>query len=153
MRYKVRKKLQLWLKDNGYDDVKVIRDKEFYCDVREEPIIAVGQGIDAASMSSFQRLCDKYELEHDCYWTTLSFLHELGHYNTEDEWSQAWDTLYVILNTIIENIIRIFPNMYKPMNYIYQRLPQEEKATRWAIEFANENPEQTKELNEIFGTL
>lgn len=149
MRYKTRKAIQLWLKDQGYNEVKVARADDFYYTYSQN-LISCGDRVVEEALSSLAGLCEKFHLKYDTPANTLCFLHELGHHNTEDNFSQIQEYAYIVINKILDTLLIYCPvDLTKPINWLYQRLPQEAAATKWAINFINNNPAATQELSNI----
>ena len=71
----------------------------------------------------------------------LGILHEIGHiftYDEDDEEPYLQDT------ELLSKLYKEHLLTAEDVNYFYLRLPMESKATKWAIEFAMQNPQFTK---------
>lgn len=79
----------------------------------------------------------EHGLKYECDIFLMSLLHEIGHYKTEDEWSNAESNRFAKMKTKCDADT-------KEGNFAYWNVPDELKATEWAIDFINSNPEKCK---------
>lgn len=75
--------LQKWCQQNGYDDITIVCDTEWYYD-HGKTEIAYTMGHDPMIESTFNEYCKRCGLLDDFDPFILSFFHELGHYETFD---------------------------------------------------------------------
>lgn len=150
MKYKTRKKIQQWLDDIIIDnEIKIIRDTEFYIDFDNN---VIGWGLCGGNQSvfdSFSELCEEFELNHPVRYDVMSFLHELGHYITIERLSNLKLFYSAIAKRFIYKLLKKFPKFYNQFNYLYQRLPDEKAATMFACQFANHFPLEVENLEKI----
>ena len=151
MKYRTIKKLNNWLKENGFENISAYRDKEFaylYKDSQEK--ISVGDGIPYISFQDLYKIVEN-SLEYSTDSSTLCFLHELGHYSTWEEFGILDELFDRAVRKIIGSIDRLLPNLkvYSITEKIYHRLPQEKRATMWAVDYINNNRKETEKLQEI----
>lgn len=76
-------------------------------------------------------------LEYNCDIFLMSLLHEIGHYMTEDEWSAEESNNFTEMKKDLDGNTR-------EGNFAYWNVPDEYRATEWAIDFINNNPEKCK---------
>ena len=151
MKYRKVKKLNKWFADNGFKGITCYRNNDFEAQVLENKIgIADHIAWDKTMEYSFISLVQKIGLWEDTYLGTLVFLHELGHLQTWEEFSRFDELLYIAMDKIIMWVLGASRNkLYGAVNYFYQRVPQEKRATQWAIDFVNENSQAVEELEKI----
>jgi hypothetical protein len=78
----------------------------------------------------------------------ISLLHEIGHFETfnVDEWDAR--------NKIEKKLVKAYINdkiSYDDLNYAYWNLPNEYKATKWAIEYYKNNRAKCEKLAAMLG--
>lgn len=88
----------------------------------------------------------------------LSLLHEVGHHKTFQDISQEESTYCDDMKVIINNKIEALDNPnfedLKPLRVEYLLLPDEYKATEWAVNYIKENEKQVVEMwNKIENAL
>lgn len=77
----------------------------------------------------------------------LSFLHEIGHIKTGDDFSmEEWATYEDKVDELTETIRFLSFDGRKPYINQYFDLPQERAASTWAVKYANAHPENVKRL-------
>ena len=141
---KLQMLLQNYLSDNGFTvDIRVNNNEDWYYEsdfrfinatMRRDPVID----------SWFRELCDELGLEWNCPMFLLSMLHELGHDETIDDFTEfEWDlpSFYTFLKGVM---IEEEPSKEDYMTYF--RSPREIVATDWAIAYANEEKEGLRAL-------
>lgn len=107
---------------------KYMEDSDSYYDDAEEVIILGGMSDLTADMY-FMNLCKERGLKAEVNVDTMSFLHELGHYETmflldDEDWKKSY---------LIKAVAEV-----KQDYMMYFKCPVEIIATDWAINFANE---------------
>lgn len=148
MKYRTIKKLNAWLKKYGFE-LFAYRDKEFaYLYKNDGEYVSVGDGIPYTSFKDFEKIVET-KLDYDTDTSTLCFLHELGHYSTWEQFGFIDELLDIAIRKVLEKIDTLFPRLYGFTEKIYHRLPQEYKATMWAVDFINNNRQATMELEKI----
>lgn len=154
MRYRTRKQLNMWFRDNGFKGVTCYRNYDFEARTCDNSIgIADAIYWDETMYKSFNSLVQKLGLEYDTNVDTLVLLHELGHLQTDDEFSQLSEDIYAIIQKIFTLVLGLTRNrLYGVINYLYQRLPQERRATEWAVQYVNENQDALVSLEKILAT-
>lgn len=137
--------LQNYLSDNGFTvDVRVDNNLDWFYDsdfrfinatMRRDPVVD----------GWFREVCDELGLEWNCPMFLLSMLHELGHDETIDDFTEfEWDlsSIYVALKGVMVED----DNITKESYMIYFRSPREIVATDWAVAYANEEKEGLRAL-------
>ena len=77
----------------------------------------------------------------------LSFLHEVGHIKTGDDFSmEEWSIYENEVNELTEIMRFLSFEGRRPYLNQYFNLPQERAASTWAVKYANANPENIKRL-------
>lgn len=154
MKYKTRKQLNKWFRDNGFKGINCYRNSEYEAHTTDNSIgIADGIYWDETMFNSFISLVQELGLEYDTNVDTLVLLHELGHLQTDDEFSQLSENIYAIIQAIFSLVLGLTRNrLYGVINYLYQRLPQERRATEWAVQYVNENQDALVSLEKILAT-
>lgn len=145
----IKKQVKKWLVENELGDLKVgfSNDFEFDGDGSDNDKIFIAS--EASDYENFNDLCKELGYQGDYHIRTIAFLHELGHHFTcedfddeEEQWDQATrKVLYEIMEKN-ENEAKV-----EAAFLMYYRLPQEIEATKWALDFVNENPNETRRLD------
>ena len=99
--------------------------------------------------SVFMKWLRAYGLKTDFDALTMSILHELGHAETLLDFFDDDDRLN---DSMMIELLRVSDNDYYDDLWVYWCLPTEKIANLWAIMWANENPEQTQELEDILAS-
>lgn len=77
----------------------------------------------------------------------LSFLHEVGHIKTGDDFSmEEWSAYEDKVNKLTEKMRFLPYKERRPYLYKYFSIPQERAASTWAVKYANAHPENIKRL-------
>lgn len=77
----------------------------------------------------------------------LSFLHEVGHIKTGDDFSmEEWSVYEDKVNKITEKMRFLSFEERRPYLNQYFNIPQERAASTWAVKYANTYPENIKRL-------
>lgn len=133
------KSINSWLKKNGFD-VDASLHTDFCYDEMEEKIY-YGLFITENAEEVWKDLLAKWGLK--TYYDTFvtCFLHELGHHYT----LHLCSNFEYNFSMIMKLILKLIPS-YTIQNKIYYSLPIEKIATKWAINYMNEHPKETTEL-------
>ena len=88
------RKLQNWVSQNGFEDISIVCDNEWYYD-HAKTTIAYTMSKDPIVEETFKEYCRNCGLLDDFDPFILSFFHELGHYETfdiveDDEYENGW---------------------------------------------------------------
>lgn len=75
-----------------------------------------------------------------------SLLHEVGHHETIDDWTEEEQEFFDSEKERIDELYRQSTN--KDLSYLYFNLPDEYAATCWAADYIRENPEEIEALLE-----
>lgn len=151
MRYRTKKQLNKWFRDNGFKGVTCYRNYDFEARTCDNSI-GVADDIlwDKTMYTSFISLVQELGLEYDTSVLVLVLLHEVGHLKTCDEFTEFDEVVYLTIQKIFSLVLGVTRNkLYGVINYLYQRLPQEKRATEWAVQYANENQGVLAELEKI----
>ena len=113
------------------------QDWDLECDVFDE-IIYVGKSYDKRTDDYFRQFVN--ELNPKCAKINLfllSLLHEIGHIETwDDEIADEKDTVYGLLKMQFDEEKNLDDAKMKEYCDLYYRIPLEQNATEWGIEFA-----------------
>lgn len=125
-------------------DIKVKFQKyDMECDIYEDTVY-IGKTYDFRTDKWFMEFV--HSIEPNCNYSPflMSLLHEIGHIMTFDEDNmEQKDIIYGLLNTEYEDKKENEQDVEKYVN-LYFRIPLEEEATKWGINFAMKN---TKLIN------
>ena len=114
------------------DTIKVKRGKRLECDI-ENKIIYISFKSNKTDVKTFLELVK--ELNPKCKYNDviLGILHEIGHIYTYDEYNEEqWEKDNQLLSELYsQNLITA-----TDFNKFYIRLPLEQNATQWAIDFS-----------------
>lgn len=140
------KDLQFWLDNLGFDAKIKIDDYSCY-DMSTNTIYLNLNEED--SSNKFVEYCKSLGLNRKLVLRILVFLHELGHSQT------VWDMNYprYVIDNFISRILDTQSLTYKGAGIkrsLYQRLKTEKLATKWAIDFINNNSLEIANLETIF---
>lgn len=119
-------------------DVTIGNDKEFYCYPNDREVYYSLIVNKRQNKWFMQNAFDK-GLEYDCGDFILSFLHEIGHCETEELLTRGQKISSTKRKKNLNGI-------YKKDNFVYFGLVDEQMATEWAINYANANKEKLQKL-------
>lgn len=144
----VTRKLQKWLNDNGYEDIAVIEDNDWYYD-HGKTIISYSLEPDMMVDKTFTDFCRECGLVIEVSPFILSFFHELGHYETidivtDEEYENAF---------FCKTALNMKENHTEEDYFAYYNLEMEYFATRWAVSYINEHQEEVKYLDGEYALL
>jgi len=128
-------KINKWLKEHNF--YSRVKSSDYFCYNTIDDLIYVSKEI-PDHINDYKYYCNSLGLSKNVNDRTLCFLHELGHSET------IWDINdYVCLfdrfiSRIIDKPSRSKFNRRLKCN-LYYRLPTERAATKWAIDFINNN--------------
>lgn len=129
--------LNRWLKAHGYT-IRVFASTEFAWYWNEDKISYVPfeeEEIDTRFMAFAKSL----GLRVDCGSFIVSFFHELGHYETEDDLDYLQEQYCEdVKDTLDKDSVKDL--------MVYFNLDDEKMATQWAVDFINENVDDVGEL-------
>jgi len=134
--------LKRWLKDNGFESIRVREDVEFFANITEE-IVYYAFCEDDEADKMFYRFGQEEGLVMDCGSFVLSFFHEIGHIMTDDLLSERVLNKCEKAKEKIEQI-----EDYVQANKLYFALDDEITATRWAIDYINDHEREVEQLIE-----
>ncbi len=126
-------------------NIKVKKGKALQCDI-ENKIIYVAFESDEIDIETFLELVN--ELNPKCKYNDiiLGILHEIGHiYTYTEENEREWDKD----NALLEELFKKNMISARDFNRLYVRLPLEQNATQWAIDFAMMNQKFMDEYSKI----
>lgn len=137
-----------WLARNGIDDLNLKIDNEFCYNLIDNEIT-----IGVMSFPEVDQWTQEYWNELGIVWINinpmvLKFLHEIGHYYT----IQTFTNDELMIYNLSKPIVDLKAADAKNKMYEYWQMPDEMVATRWAIDFLNneKNEYRVQELNDIF---
>jgi len=136
--------LKRWLKDNGFEGIKVREDVEFFANISEE-IVYYAFCEDDEADKMFYQFGKEEGLIMDCGSFILSFFHEIGHIMTDDLLSEK------VLDRCQrekDKIDEMAESDYIKANKKYFALDDEITATRWAIDYINDHEHEIEQLIE-----
>ena len=145
---KTAKEISKWLSKNGFD-VKVKTNRfEFFYD-EEYNLISLprfykDKDYDPYFMKTLENLGLK---DNTVNVLVLSILHEVGHFKTLKRMSEMEKLGAFFDKTLLEENFKNF-TVETYLN-AYWKVSDENKANKWAVRFANRNPQKVKELEEI----
>lgn len=140
----VKKNVKNFINKNLNVNVIINFDNDFQFDPETRKIsIATELG----NFEDLERLVKKLGYNGNAKITTLALLHELGHYFTYDTFTKEQDNYD---NKVRELLNKAFESKNKKIvdkaMICYYNLPQEIKATQFAVEYATRFPKETKML-------
>lgn len=141
-----KNKIQGWLKKNGFNGVNLRFDYDFGF-APELKTIFLGVNSAEAEALYFQEHLNARGLEVEGIWfPVLAFLHELGHFNTSDQFEEIDNTYFYILKNMIS------PNLSKKEELDeYWAVDDEAAANKWEIEYINSHFDAVCDLCKIYG--
>lgn len=90
----------------------------------------------------FQEFCKELQPKLHCDIFLLSFMHELGHHETVDEWE---DDEYLDMKIQKEKINKMKVSQ-KEKNFMYFNIPDEKRATEWGLQYIMEHQTEMMQL-------
>ena len=94
----------------------------------------------------FRDFCKELQPQLHCDIFLLSFMHELGHHETVDEWE---DEEYLDMKIQKEKINKMKVSQ-KEKNFMYFNIPDEKRATEWGLKYIMAHQTEIMQLwNEI----
>lgn len=137
-------KINSWLSRHGFSNATTKFDYEF-CYAIDDAVISIGV-VDYDEMGDWFKDFLKengYDFSFIPY-PILAFLHELGHHNTINAFSNEDLKYFSIVKELIPS------DNEKEQLFIYWSFPDELAATRWLAEYVTTHMEDVAELTEIF---
>lgn len=111
-----------------------------------ESLICFALAVAESNDIDFRDFCKKLQPELHCDIFLLSFMHELGHHETLDEWD---DEEYLDMKIQKERINKMKVSQ-KEKNFMYFNIPDERRATEWGLQYMMEHQtEMTLLWNEL----
>lgn len=139
-------KINSWLSRHGFSNVTTKFDYEF-CYAIDDAIISIGV-IDYDEMGDWFKDFLKengYDFSFIPY-PILAFLHELGHHNTINTFSDEDLKYFSIVKELIPS------DDEKEQLFTYWSFPDELAATKWLADYISSNMDAVAELTAIFLT-
>ena len=140
--------LLAWISHNGIDDLSIGIDNESHFNMEENEIV-----LGVIDIHEIEEWTEEYWNYLGMKWKNLHpmvlrFLHEFGHYHTLYTFSPDELLLYNLSKPVID----LDAAEAKKDMFDYWKMPDEDAANKWAIEFMNDesNMYQIYELNDIF---
>ena len=135
------KRLQKWCEQNGFEDITIVSDSEWYYD-HAKTEIAYTMGKDPVVEETFKEYCKKCGLLDEFDPFILSFFHELGHYETfdiveDDEYENDY---------FCKVALNVKENRTRDDYFAYYDLEMEWMATAWAIKYIQLHTDEVREL-------
>ena len=137
-----------WLSRNGIDDLGMGIDNESCFNMMEQQIV-----LGVMDIHEVEEWTEEYWRTLGMNWSNLHpmvlrFLHELGHYWTLTSFSPEELMLYNLSKPVVD----LDAADAKEKMIEYWKMPDEDAANRWAINFVNDpnNKYQVLELHDIF---
>lgn len=129
--------LAKWCKDNGFD-VSVQFGSEFACypmgsKIRYTLMTDVEQSMILSKVFEDEGLVNHYDI------FILSFFHELGHFETDDMWTDEESMRFERKKSILNGNVA-------EDNFKYSYIEDEITATRWAIDYINSHENEISKL-------
>lgn len=120
-------------------------DKEFEVDVDNQIIYIGRQDYDMYAQFYYNWYSKEFPTCKDANWWLISLLHEIGHIETKDlntsrEREEMLETLTLLEEMGISE---------EDINIIYFQIPNEYKATKWAIEYYKANKSKCEQLAKL----
>ena len=142
MEEKITQALNSWLERNGFE-VRVLGEADDFCWWNMTNDIEYSVNATEKHLNFWAELLDELGLNYDIDPFYTSFLHEVGHSMTYDEFEEEEIEEYF---DIVE-LMREDPGSFgDDTAYVYFRLPLELTATEWMVDFINKNAEVVCEL-------
>lgn len=107
-----------------------------------DSLICFALAISESSDRDFQEFCRELQPELHCDTFLLSFMHELGHHETLDEWD---DDEYLDMKIQKEKINKMKVSQ-KEKNFMYFNIPDERRATEWGLQYMMEHQTEITQL-------
>lgn len=134
---KLSRYLSNWCKANGFD-VGVRYGKDFAYYFTKDYVQYTFLVVDRQE-ELFQKVFADEGLDYTCDIFITSFFHELGHYCTDDNWSEKQSLKFMEKKAKLDG-----ESDKDNMEYFY--MPDEIMATRWAVDYINANPTKVEEF-------
>lgn len=136
-----------WLTKNGFN-VKAVYDKDesYYDGVNDVIHLCM---IKPLHMDQYIKYIHKLGIQKELNWLTLTLLHELGHNQTLD-YLNEFDYWIDWMRYLTETTGFTNTGM-KIKVWLYLHLPVESEATKWSVNYINNN--DVRELDEITSKL
>ena len=130
-----------WLKENDFD----VRAKggTTNCYTFENDVITICKE-PYNDIFDFYLYCYHFGMKYCVDPHVMAILHEVGHSETLLELNDTLCSIDIFLNKLIDKL----PDG-KLKKKLYYRLPTERAATKWAVNFVNNNVDETMRLEEI----
>lgn len=131
-------------------DIKVKFQKyDMECDIYEETVY-IGKTYDSRNDKFFMEFVKELNPECNIPVLPLSILHEIGHIMTWDEdAADEKDMIYALLKVNFDESEKDDATL-KEYDDMYFRIPLEQNATQWGIDFAMSHPELIEKYNWIW---
>lgn len=100
-----------------------------------ESLICFALAVAESNDIDFRDFCKELQPELHCDIFLLSFIHELGHHETLDEWN---DEEYLDMKIQKEQINKMKVSQ-KEKNFMYFNIPDERRATEWGLQYIMEH--------------
>jgi len=137
------KQIRQWLKDNGFS-VGCRLGNEFLYDPTDN-YIQVQKNYDDCFDYDFIKCLKKLGLKYDFDCITLSILHELGHHETECDFTEEeWD-----YDNVYKAFLQCTIKDQHKLNVKYWECETEKVANEWLVDFVKSNPKQVQDLEDI----
>ena len=132
-----------WLRKYGFKTRVRGADTDFFW--YHDDTISYSFFSPVSAVENWNELLAELGCQYDIDVFFSSFLHELGHAHTYNDFTVEELDEYAEMNRLI---------IYEPssfaesLDYVYTHLPVEYEATRWAVNYINQYPERVGELVE-----
>lgn len=100
-----------------------------------ESLICFALAVTESNDIDFREFCKELQPELHCDIFLLSFMHELGHHETLDEWN---DEEYLDMKIQKEQINKMKVSQ-REKNFMYFNIPDERRATEWGLQYIMEH--------------
>lgn len=107
-----------------------------------ESLICFALAVAESNDIDFREFCKELQPELHCDIFLLSFMHELGHHETLDEWE---DEEYLDMKIQKEQINKMKVSQ-KEKNFMYFNIPDEKRATEWGLQYIMEHQAEMTQL-------
>lgn len=131
---------------NNELNIRISENKRFECDIPNKTIYLGTKNINKEELKLYNKWFTQQPFYTKVNKKLISILHEVGHFQTFNELEfQERNEKEVLLTAMYENDLIDF----EKLNFAYWNLENEIKATKWAIEFYNNNKKYCDNLIKI----
>lgn len=138
--------VEKWLSENGYEVGIEVTTNFAYNRIDNQICFGVVNNEKVGKWFSEYMIKKGCNYAKDIPWPVLAFIHELGHFNTIDQFSEEELILFSFMKESKTKMKK------KSSMFSYWSMPDEDAANTWAVHFLNEQKDKLIELCELLAT-